>query len=97
MFGLIKLAAYVLFGYALYEFIRGIMYGAEGGGGIGGMARQAGQQFGRQMQQQGQGGGGQEDFGGRMNISGPGEGRTETTGEDRGTATSHKVGRGVVS
>ena len=115
LFRLMKLAAYGLFGYTAYEFIRGMMYGDEGvQGGLGGAARQYGQQFSQQMGQYGQqlqgqlqglqnqltgqGGGdqGQEGFAGRMNMSGPGEGREEATGEDRGTSVKHKVGRGVV-
>jgi hypothetical protein len=40
MFGLLKLLAYGLLGYALYEFFRGMSEGGSmGGGGQGGMGR----------------------------------------------------------
>ena len=83
---LLKLAAYALFGYALYEFIRGMMNEAQmaGGGGAGSF---------------GGGGGGREQFAGSgatQNITGPGEGQEVRTEEPDGGMMSHRVGRGVV-
>jgi hypothetical protein len=82
---LLKLAAYALFGYALYEFVRGMMNEAQAGGGGG--------SFG------GGGGGEQSQFsGGReaQNITGPGEGQDVETQEPDGGMMRHRVGRGVV-
>jgi hypothetical protein len=82
---LLKLAAYALFGYALYEFIRGMMNEAQAGAGsaLGGGS-----------------GGGQSHFpgaGATQNISGPGEGQDVETQEPDGGMMRHRVGRGVVS
>ena len=89
---LFKLAALALFGYALYEFFRGMLQDTR----LGNMASEA---FGQMTQ--GQGGGGQSSDGGGqsrgMNISGPGEGIAESTLENDGGSVSHKVGRGVIS
>lgn len=89
---LIKLAAFALFGYALYEFVRGMAQDSELGNRMGdAMNRMS----------QGQGGGGQGAFGRGetrgMNISGPGEGERVSTLESDGGSVSHKVGRGVIS
>jgi len=43
MFRLLKLMAFALFGYAVYEFFRG-MTDTGGGGGIGGAAREMGRE-----------------------------------------------------
>jgi hypothetical protein len=80
MFRLLKLLAYGLLGYALYEFFRGLSEGAPGGRGDeeGGMRREFREQP------------------ARANITGPGEGQDVTTQEDTGESVRHRVGRGVV-
>jgi hypothetical protein len=87
---LLKLIAYGLFGYALYEFVRGMIQLEE-------QQRQGG--GGRSMG--GGGGGGQqrrvESFGGQQNMTGPAEGQEVETQEADGGGMKHKVGRGVVS
>ena len=90
MFRLLKLAAYALFGYALYEFFRGMTAegGAGGGGGGGGQARMGGgQRAGRAMRGSERGEG---------QITGPGEGRPEATLESDGGSVRRRVGRGAV-
>lgn len=82
---LFKLMAYALFGYALYEFIRGMTQapGSMGGG------------MGRSM-----GGGSSQSraFGDRaQNMTGPGVGTNVQTQEPDGGGMTHTVGRGVVS
>ena len=84
MFRLLKLMAFALFGYAVYEFFRG-MSDAGGGGGMG-------RGMGRSM--------GQESFGlspGQGQLTGSGEGREEETLNTDGGSVRHRVGRGVVS
>ena len=81
---LLKLAAYALFGYALYEFVRGMVNEAQAGGGGGSF---------------GGGSGEQSQFSGRratQNITGPGEGQDVETQEPDGGMMRHRVGRGVV-
>ena len=96
---LIKLAAFALFGYALYEFFRGALQDTQLGAQIGDAFNRASQGQG----QQGGGGGGQGAFGGGgdagrgMNISGPGEGERVSTLETDGGSVGHQVGRGVIS
>ena len=80
MFGLLKLLAYGLLGYALYEFFRGMSDNADGGGGGG--ERQMGRNF--------------RDQASRANMTGPGEGRDVTSQDDSGESVRHRVGRGVV-
>jgi hypothetical protein len=85
MFRLMKLMAFALFGYAVYEFFRGMSEG--GGGGSGGMGRSMGQ-------------GMSEAFGlapGQGQLTGAGEGREEDTLNTDGGSVRHRVGRGVVS
>ena len=82
MFRLMKLMAYALFGYALYEFVRGMSDKAGGGGGGFGdsmrsMGREAADSFGQ--------------------MTGPAEGRDEATLDNDGGSVRHRVGRGVVS
>ena len=81
MFRLMKLMAFALFGYAIYEFFRGMSEGGGGGGGFGqamrSMGREASESFGQ--------------------MSGPGEGREESTLDTDGGSVTHRVGRGVVS
>ena len=89
MFRLMKLIAYALFGYALYEFFRGMSGQMEGGTGGG---------FGGQGQRSMSGGGSSQAFGqGGSNVSGAGEGREEATQDMSGASTRHMVGRGVIS
>lgn len=90
MFRLMKLMAYALFGYAIYEFFRG-MSDTGGGGGGGGMGGGMGRSMGRGMS---------EAFGsapGQGQITGEGEGRDEATLNTDGGSVRHRVGRGVVS
>ena len=86
MFRLMKLLAYALFGYALYEFFRGMSetagMGGQGGGSMGGQ-RSGGQAMRGADRGEGQ-------------ISGPGEGRAEATLDSDGGSVRHRVGRGVV-
>ena len=93
MFGLLKLLAYGLLGYALYEFFRG-MSGGQGMGMSMGMGQ--GQQGGG-----GGGGGGAQQFrsegGSGAAITGPGIGQLAQTQDFDGGTTQHRVGRGVVS
>lgn len=90
MLRLIKLAIYGLLGYAVYEFVRGIMQGpgdaqAAGAGG-----------------QQGQGGGSRDlnraldQDAGRSNMTGPARGERVMSQEPSGESVPHFVGRGVV-
>ncbi len=89
MFKLIKLAAYALLGYALYEFFRG-MNDSEGG-----RRRQP-------APQQGETGRNRvrapnQDAPRNPPITGPGRGTTTTTQESGGGSASHVVGRGAVN
>ena len=86
MFRLIKLLAYSLLGYALYEFFRGMtsepgMAGAS-----------AGQQGGSRDLNRAM-----ESNPGRSNMTGPARGTPVQTQEPSGTSVTHTVGRGVVS
>jgi hypothetical protein len=88
MFRLLKLAAYALFGYALYEFFRGLSDtgAAESGGGQRSMGgRRSGGARAMRGADRGEG-----------QISGPGEGRPEATLDSDGGSVRHRVGRGVV-
>jgi hypothetical protein len=87
MFRLMKLALYVLIGYAIYEFYQGI---TQGGGG--GAIRRAGREFGSDLEEalnQDQG---------RMGIlTGPGRGMTTSVEDSDGGRHNTTVGRGVVT
>ena len=92
---LLKLAALGLFGYALYEFFRGMLQDTR----LGNLARDA-----YETARQGQGT--ERDERGRwlpkgsaqgVNLSGPGRGTEEATLERDGGSVRHTVGRGVVS
>ena len=83
---LIKLLAYALFGYALYEFFRGMSQDQGGGGEFGGAGRQ--RAFGSESSVAGEGG---------SNISGRGEGQTVSTLESDGGSVNRTVGRGVMT
>ena len=90
MFRLLKLMAFALFGYAVYEFFRGMTETGGGGGGMGGGQRSMGSSM----------GGMSEAFGlapGQGQISGEGQGREEDTLNTDGGSIRHRVGRGVVS
>jgi len=93
---LIKLLAWMLLGYVVYEMWQGLREGsptAMAGGGRSG-ARSSGR-----------GGSGRdesdleralnEDTGRMMNMTGPGRGTTVTTEDASGTSVPHLVGRGV--
>ena len=85
MFRLMKLLAYALFGYALYEFVRGMSDTAGMGGGQQslGSGRSSSQPMRGADRGEGQ-------------ITGPGEGKPEATLESDGGSVRHRVGRGVV-
>ena len=85
MFRLIKLAAYALFGYALYEFFRGISQDrgqsdSEGQGGGGRQLREALNQ----------------DSSRNPSLTGEGRGTAVATQDASGGSARHVVGRGVV-
>ena len=86
MFRLLKLMAFALFGYALYEFVRGMNAGATGAGG--------GQRA------FGMGGGSSESaFGNEARsgqLTGPGMGREDETLDPDGGSVRRRVGRGAV-
>jgi hypothetical protein len=87
MFRFMKLALYVLMGYAIYEFYQGI---TQGGGG--GSIRRAGRRFGSDLEEalnQDQG---------RMGVlTGPGRGMTTSIEDSDGGSRRATVGRGVVT
>ena len=98
---LIKLAAYALLGYILYELYRGMteereqMQGqaAGGGGGAGGRSRSG------RRRRRGRGDlerAMNQDIG-RMSVTGTGRGTTVSTEDSQGARSSHVVGRGVIS
>src|SRR3954462_9785710 len=88
---LIKLAMLALFGYAMYEFFRGMLQDTQLGGR---MADAFNQMSGGQGQQGG--GGAARSFGSGesagFNMSGPGEGQDEASLETDGGSVRHKVG-----
>jgi len=109
MLRLLKLAAYSLLGYALYEFFRGATGGdikgafqgvrdkIEGGAeDLGRRARHMVEAASEQVEEAASSGGGGNSGGGNRGMK-RGGGRREETGEPSGTSVGHKVGRGVVS
>jgi hypothetical protein len=86
MFGLLKLLAYGLLGYAIYEFIRG-MSGAGTGEDGGGARRLGGRRGGARLREESR----------RGNLTGPGRGTEVTTEDESGESVRRTVGRGVVS
>ena len=84
---LLKLLAYALLGYALYEFFRGMVQGEAGGTAGGGQRGGGSRELNRAM----------ETNPGRMNMTGPGRGTDVQTQEASGASVPHTVGRGVVS
>jgi hypothetical protein len=95
MFRLIKLAMLALFGYAVYEFFRGMLQDTQ----LGARMNEALGQITGQGQQGGGGGGGGGSSGepGRYQMSGGGQGQQESTLERDGGSVRHQVGRGVIS
>jgi hypothetical protein len=97
MFRLLKLAAYALLGYVMYELFMGIsqnepdrmmkMRGRGGGGGGGGGGRAGGGAMSEAAAR--------EQLAGQ-NVSGPGGGRSVEVGDVSGASRSKRVGRGVV-
>jgi hypothetical protein len=88
MFKLIKLAIYGFLGYTIYQMYQGMAHG--GGSGIGG-------EMGRSM---GRGAGSGGNFGRNPsagNLTGAGEGMSESSLEPTGMSSNHRVGRGVIS
>ena len=105
---LIKLAAFALFGYALYEFFRGVLQDTQIGAQLGEALNRATQATqGAQGGQGGQGGQGSQqgalaytgspDYGRAQNMTGAGEGERVSTLETDGGSVGHQVGRGVIS
>ena len=91
MFGLIKLLAYGLFGYAVYEFVRGMTQAPAGGGGGGGMSQMGGGGGQGRMEHQ-------QSSGSPANMTGgAGEGVSVAAMDRDGGSMQHKVGRGVVA
>jgi hypothetical protein len=91
MFRLIKLAMLALFGYAAFEFVRGILQDTS----LGARMNDAVGQLTGQGQQGG--GGGSSGEPGQYQMSGGGRGEEESTLERDGGSVRHKVGRGVIS
>ena len=92
MFRLMKLAIYGLLGYAIYEFVRGLMQGES-------IAQATGMGGGRRQRQ----GGASRELNraletgdSRMNMTGPTQGERVTTEEASGESVPHTVGRGVI-
>ena len=89
MLRILKLLAYGLLGYALYEFFRGLTQDVEPGArSQGGMGRQEGGES---------AGGARGEFASRMNVTGGGRGRAVESQEPDGGSVPRVVGRGVVS
>ena len=86
MFGLLKLLAYGLLGYAIYEFFRGMSGNAEAATGGGGRMQLGGSSS-RNIREEA----------GRANLTGPGRGMDVTTQDDSGESVRRTVGRGVIS
>ena len=83
MFRLLKLMAFALFGYAVYEFFRGMSDASGGGGGRG---------FGDSMRNLGR-----ETANSFGQMTGGGGGREEQTLNTDGGSVPHRVGRGVTA
>ena len=104
MLRLLKLAAYSLLGYALYEFVRGATGGDIKGAyeGVKNKIEGGAESLGRRARHVVEAA--TEEFedareaeaGNRGNLK-RGNGRREQTEESSGISTGHKVGRGVVS
>ena len=84
MFRLLKLAAYLLLGYAIYEFLAGLLLIEDekyrrSNPAIAGPARERATEA------------------GKMNLTGQGEGQTVSTTGFAGERATHRVGRGVIA
>ena len=101
MFRLVKLAAYALLGYVLYELVMGISEGqADQGGGAESTQRSGGQSRARSGGGARGGGAGRGRSGGGrrgQTISGSGEGQSVPVSDSTGAEHTERVGRGVVS
>ncbi len=99
MFRLIKLAAYMLLGYTLYELILGISEGENARGSSAGNDQQRqGQKNQENQNQQREPSRPQESQeSGRLNISGGGRGQAVPVRDTTGAEHTERVGRGVVS
>ena len=82
MFRLLKLVAFALFGYALYEFVRGMSAPGGGTSGQGAFGSGSSEAFGAES--------------GHGQLTGPGMGREDETLETDGGSVRHRVGRGAV-
>jgi hypothetical protein len=87
---LIKLAMLALFGYVVYEFFRGMLHDTP-------LGNRMSDAWDRLAEEEGAGRSSQRAFGGGTNMTGPGEGATQSTLDNDGGSVRHKVGRGVVS
>lgn len=84
MYRLIKLAFFGLLGYAIYEFVRGLLdYDTIGGGG----ERHGSRELKRALDRDEN----------RVNMTGPARGERVVAEESDGKSTPHMVGRGVVT
>lgn len=94
---LIKLAMLALFGYAMYEFFRGMLQDTQLGARMGEALGQMG--GGGQAGGQGRQGsmGGSAGQAGGYQMTGGGQGAAESTLETDGGSVRHQVGRGVIS
>lgn len=89
MFRLIKLAIYGLLGYAIYEFVRGMMQGQDIAQAMG-MGGQQGRGGSRELNRA------LSEDPGRSNMTGPARGERVMSQEPSGESVPHMVGRGVV-
>lgn len=93
MFRLLRLTAFALLGYALYEFFRGLTTDIEAGPAEQGGGRRAGQS-GLRSESQGRGQRSRSQDG--QPVTGPGRGMPVQTQDANGGAVPHVVGRGIV-
>jgi hypothetical protein len=84
MFRLFKLAAYVLLGYAIYEFVAGLLL-------IDDEKYRRSHPAAANPSKEGSA------EAGKMNFTGPGDGQTVSTTGFAGERATHRVGRGVVA
>jgi hypothetical protein len=83
MFRLFKLAAYVLLGYAIYEFVAGLLLIDD-------------EKY-RRSHPADAGPARNPADAGKMNFTGPGEGQTVSTTGFAGERATHRVGRGAIA
>lgn len=95
---LLKLAAMGLFGYAVFEFIRGMLQEAEGTVAETQAARSGGRSSkGQPGRRRGASAKNRSAPTDPLILTGPGQGVEEATADIDGGTVRHKVGRGVVS